>query len=85
MPLRDPDRYVRTRETLSLLLTCLVGPYNMRWIEEDAMRSAVAAGDGSEQIASRAAYIDDGLELRKVISSGDSSRLRGRARRSLFR
>jgi hypothetical protein len=38
----------------------------------------MAAEDGSEQITSRAASIDDGLELRKGIGSGDSSSLRGR-------
>jgi hypothetical protein len=53
-------------------------------VEEDAARSAVVAEGGSEQITSRAAYIDDGLELRKVTGSSDSSRLRGRESRSWF-
>jgi hypothetical protein len=61
-----------------------IGFQRLAAVEEDAMRSAVVAEDGSEQITSRAACIDDGLELRKVIGSSDSSRLRGRESRSWF-
>jgi hypothetical protein len=53
-------------------------------VEEDATRSAEVAEDGSEQITSGAADIDDGLELTKVTGSSDSSRLRSRECRSWF-
>jgi hypothetical protein len=50
--------------------------HNVRQIEEYAARAGMAAKDSGEMITGRAAYIDDRLELGKVIGSSHGGRFR---------